>query len=153
MRPLGKWLHWIMMPAIAVVSSGTRPRTRVELRTRGGYELLTKTWFSRQRWTLPGGGVDRGEAPSRAAIREVREETMLVIDRKGLTYLTTQPAHYPLRCDLIFYTYRTKKHLLPPLPWYRRMEIIDRRWFKVRALPGNIDPLSRAIIRREFAEK
>lgn len=153
LRNIGKWAHFVMMPAIAIVSSHARPRVRVELRTRQGNVLLVRTWFSRQRWGLPGGGVGHGEAPSRAAVRETREETGIILDRKSLQYLTTQPANYPLHCDLIFYTLRTKKHPIARLPWYRRFEIIECRWFKVRSLPHDIDPLTRAIILRKFDQK
>ena len=152
MNPLGKWLHYVSMPVIALVSSRTRPRVRVELRTRSGHVLLVKTWFSRQRWTLPGGGVERGEAPSRAAVREVREETGIVIDKTRLHYLTTQPAEFPLRCDLIIYRVKIGRRDLPALGRLRQREIIARQWFKIDELPKEIGPLTRAIIMREFAD-
>jgi len=152
-KSFGKWLHYVLMPAIALVSSRTRPRVRVELRTRSGHVLLVKTWFSRQLWGLPGGGVDRGEAPSRAAVREVREETGVVIDKSRLHYLTTLPAEFPLRCDLVIYRVKIGKRNLLPLPWTHRYEIIEREWFNVDELPDDISPLTRAIIRREFADQ
>ncbi len=151
-RQAGKLLHWLAQPAIALVSSRVRPRVRVELRTSDDKVLLVRTWFSQQLWSLPGGGVDRGEAPSYAAVREVHEETGLTIDRKQLEYITTQPAEYPLHCDLVFYTIQITECDLPPQRWQERCEIIDRGWFSIDSLPDDISPLARSITRREFAQ-
>src|SRR3989344_9214615 len=37
--------------------------------------ILVSHWYAPWAWTLPGGGVERGETPEQAAIREAREET------------------------------------------------------------------------------
>jgi ADP-ribose pyrophosphatase YjhB (NUDIX family) len=50
---------------------------------RDGAVLLSR--FTRSgRWTLPGGGVDHGEDPRDAVVREVLEETGLVFEVGGL---------------------------------------------------------------------
>jgi len=42
------------------------------------------------RWNLPGGGIDPGESPTEAVVREVAEETGQVVDRVRLVDVMTQ---------------------------------------------------------------
>ena len=53
--------------------------------------LLVKSRFSRQKWALPGGGVNRNESYEQAAAREVLEEVGLKID--NLRYLGKTNSH------------------------------------------------------------
>jgi ADP-ribose pyrophosphatase YjhB (NUDIX family) len=56
-------------------------RTRVGayvLCERAG-ELLLVRFRGSERWTLPGGGIDHGERPEDAAVREASEETGLAV--------------------------------------------------------------------------
>jgi 8-oxo-dGTP diphosphatase len=49
-------------------------------------------------WEFPGGGIEFGESPEEAAVREVKEETNLTVKSKGLlaikSYLSPQGKHY-----------------------------------------------------------
>jgi 8-oxo-dGTP diphosphatase len=49
-------------------------------------------------WEFPGGGIEFGESPEEAAIREVKEETNLTVKSKGLltinSHLTPKNTHH-----------------------------------------------------------
>lgn len=54
---------------------------RVLVQDPAGRVLLIRHSYGSGNWMLPGGGVDRGETPLAAAMREVREETACRLDR------------------------------------------------------------------------
>lgn len=68
-----------------------KDRVRVIIYRDDGDVLLVKNRFSRQKWALPGGGVNRNESYEQAAAREVLEEVGLKID--NLRYLGKANSH------------------------------------------------------------
>ncbi|MEY4452233.1 MAG: hypothetical protein RLZZ380_1354 [Actinomycetota bacterium] len=68
-----------------------RATGRVLLTNRTGEILLLLTHFDPEvglppRWLTPGGGIDTGESPRKAAARELYEETGLLIDENELGF-------------------------------------------------------------------
>lgn len=142
---LGRFSAWALGPLIYVTSSRFRPRVRVEV-CCGEEVLLVKGWLSDQTWSLPGGGVNPGERPSSAAVREVSEETGIVITRDQLRYVGKVEASWPLKCDLIIYSVEVGSKEMPQLEFIRKLEIIDRCWVNRGDLPDDTANLTRQII-------
>ena len=68
-----------------------KDRVRVIVYRDDGKILLVRSRFSRQKWALPGGGVNRNESYEQAAVREVLEEAGLKIH--NLRYLGKANSH------------------------------------------------------------
>jgi 8-oxo-dGTP pyrophosphatase MutT (NUDIX family) len=66
-----------------------RETARVLLTNVKGEFLLLLTHFDPEvclppRWITPGGGIDHGETPIEAAVRELREETGILVSQEAL---------------------------------------------------------------------
>ena len=70
---------------------GIRPSASAVIFDRRGRVLLQERSDSRQ-WGLPGGAVEIGESVADAAIREVHEETGLVVTVRRLVGVYSEPA-------------------------------------------------------------
>jgi len=59
-------------------------------KTDNGVEVLLEKRGStphKHDWTIPGGHVEKNESPAKAAVREIKEETNLVIDEDEIVLL------------------------------------------------------------------
>ena len=101
--------------------------------------LLVSHWYAPWAWTLPGGGINKGENAEEAAMREGYEETGLKVNSLGGeigVYEGTWGRH-----DLIavYWTGDFSGSLaLKP-----NLEIMARSWFDLDNLPEELSPANR----------
>ena len=113
-----------------VLRIGSRKdRVRVIVYRDDGDILLVKNRFSRQKWALPGGGVNRNESYERAAVREVLEEIGLKIH--NLRYLGKANSHesYAKFSVRVFAAHASDYDIKC------NFEIMEARWFNMNYLP------------------
>lgn len=82
-------------------------------------------------WNLPGGGVEEGESPWEAVVREVREEVGLEVTVERLTGLYWKPGRelvFQFVCEVVGGELGTSE------------EADDARYFDVDGLPDNLSP-------------
>ena len=106
-------------------------------------------------WSLPAGGMEPGETPTQAAIREAREETGLVIAIERFLGLYTNPdicTVYPdgRRVQIVSATFLAR--VVGGQLIESNEETAELRWFPPDALPDNLTPTSRDRIERYLAQ-
>ena len=106
-----------------------KDRVRVIIYRDDGDILLVKSRFSRQEWSLPGGGVNRNEGYEQAAAREILEEVGIKID--NLRYLGKANSHesylaFPVR---VFAACASTQDIKC------NFEIIEVRWINGKNIP------------------
>lgn len=117
-----------------------KSRVRVLVLNNKDEVLLTRSWFGFQRWSLPGGGIRRREFPLAAAMREVHEETGVVLQLhrlKSLGKFENGDSAAPFIVDC--YVARIDKQPAR-IPARYRLEMLDVAWFPLRDIPKDHSP-------------
>jgi 8-oxo-dGTP pyrophosphatase MutT (NUDIX family) len=136
-------LHHLLLRIYRVLPTGARRRAvRVlapsftvgaicHIERADGHVLLVRQAY-RSRWGIPGGLLQRGEAPATAAVREVFEEVGIRIELIGEPAVVVDAD--PRRIDLV---YRARPAVDAEADRARPSspEIAEVRWFAADALP------------------
>ena len=105
-----------------------------------GHVLLVKHSYGRLNWELPGGGgADAGESIIETALREVSEETGLLVEAKRMTGVYYEPAN-----DFLHFAFLCRR-LDADAEFQSDAEITDCKYWPFEALPR---PISDFTIRR-----
>ena len=91
-----------------------------------GKVLFVKNWLARDTWRFPGGGIESGEKPSDAAMRELKEELNIKLDSGSLKYLyhgRYVTDNLGFIAHWFYYEYATK-----PLIKANKWEITSYQW-------------------------
>lgn len=116
---------------------------------RDGEDVLLVRHTYAPGWLLPGGGVERGETLVAAAIRELREEAMIVADDEPhLLGLYLNDRQFPGDHVACFIVDRFRRE-----PFVASAEIADARFFARNALPDGTTSGTRRRIAEAFGEE
>lgn len=133
---IGRYAYFLVRHLLRRRMNGNMTRVRVVIINERDEVLLVRSWFSRQKWSLPGGGIQRLETSAQAAVREVFEETALLLASNQLqplgTFTHEEPTPFRIECMLVRLRARPVRPSL-----LRRFEILDAAWVPLGSLPGN----------------
>ncbi|MGC5052949.1 NUDIX hydrolase [Micromonospora sp. DT48] len=109
-------------------------------------ELLLVQRADDRRWSVVSGCVEPGEQPATAVVREVLEETGLVVEPLRLSSAVSHPHTYPNgdRCEYLNLGFHCR--LLGGEAHVNDDESLDVRWFPPGRLP-DLDEHARLVIR------
>jgi len=91
---------------------------------------MIRQTYGDQLWTLPGGGLAKGETPETAVRREVEEEVGITMGR--VTYLGQLVSTQTYNTDTVYvFTAPTASQAYT----IDGQEVLEARWFAMEALP------------------
>lgn len=124
-----------------------RERARLVVLDERGRVLLVKGFVGRG-WSLPGGGIEKGETPMRAAIRELYEETGIQVQGSDLVEITVlQKPEVPINYKAHIFLARVRASDLPKI-MHNTHELIELGWFDTASLPEGTSELVRVSLGR-----
>ncbi len=108
-------------------------------------------------WGLPGGAVDPGETVSAAVVREVREETGLVVRPVRLIGVYSDPANHQVMTypdgNVIHYVSTAFECVVVGGALACGAESLEVAWFPPDALPPDLMPVARLRIQDALARQ
>jgi 8-oxo-dGTP pyrophosphatase MutT (NUDIX family) len=134
MKPLwrlcGNVAFWLGWPATWLyLRIGTRTRVLV---VADNEVLAVKPWMGSGKWILPGGGVHYREDPLAAALRELREETGVVLE-PSQPHLLYQATYHEYGFRFPYACYVAQLQAKPKLR-KQLLEIVDVTWLNLDAV-------------------
>lgn len=106
---------------------------KVIIKSDSGTVLLLKSSYKKS-WQFPGGGVNNSESPEAAAVREVHEETGLIISPSDLVIKGTI---YKQDEEMLFIIYESKKLIHDnALIKLQQSEVVDFKFTEVASVPS-----------------
>ena len=100
-----------------------------------GAVLLVRINYAHKRWTVPGGGVNRGETPEHAAIRELQEE--VGVSASKVTKLGEYVSTHQYKVDTVHVYRCTAQSRGFKVDGF---EISEAGWFRPEELPAERQP-------------
>ncbi len=136
-KKAGRLAHKAAAPLLRAYLTEKHLRVRALITNELNEVLLVRSWFGKQNWSLPGGGIQRVESPAEATVREVFEETGIRVGIEDLQELGSfnnpdPKKPYNIACFKLVIPKRA-----PHIAKHRRLEMLDVAWFPVASLPPN----------------
>ena len=99
-----------------------------------GQFLLIKNSYGGNRWTFPGGGIDKGELAFQAAIREIREEVGIHLTENRLMEVGSYVTTHEGKIDTV-HVFKAEGDGEIAIDG---QEVIQAAWFPKNQLPENL---------------
>ncbi len=146
---LGTCAFWLSWHALRVYLGGSK-RSRIIVSSKGK-GVLVKNWLGSNQWSLPGGGLHRGETAAKGVLRELQEETGIIADPGQLICLAKEQLAKEHGLTFIYTSFLLE--LPEPVAIKpRRVELTDAEWLPwSELLAGNqISQVARDILTAWF---
>lgn len=98
-----------------------------------GEVLLVRSTYGQRAWGFPGGVMSRHEDPIDCAVRELLEETGVVVAPEELVLVGSHTQRRARHIDHVFRLERPRQDDLAEVP--DRLEVAEVKWWPLDALP------------------